>query len=576
VAAELLTIAPTIAPIIVLKLGGSILQKEDDVARAVHECYRWVRQGYRVVAVVSAIGDTTDRLVAAALTYGHAPSPHAYAALVATGETISASHLWLGLDRAGLKAVSLDPRELQLRVTGPAIDATPVSVDREALHQALATASVVVVPGFVGIDSTNRLALLGRGGSDLSAIVIAHALGARCRLLKDVPGLYERDPSRPGPLARRYASVTFADASHLEGAILQRKALQFATAHQFRFEVGAPGDDPSARATVVGARATRCAMDHQLPRLRVALLGFGVVGRGVWRHLTRDSGRFEIAGIAVRNAKRHADTVAPQLLRRDAFDLASDPSIDLVIECLGGVDPAEACIAAALERGADVVTANKSLLAVNGTRFDAMTRVHGGRLAYSAAVGGAAPCLETVQRLALLDSIDSIEGVLNGTTNVILDRLSQGHSFDDALAEAQALGFAEADPSADLDGIDAAEKLRLLAHAAFGAAPDEWQVEGIRGAARPSAGNAVRLVARATRHRATVRPELLANDHPLAAVCEEWNRLVLTDRHGQRTVVDGKGAGRWPTAEAVFADVMDCWRACAAIVPAHALTGGAA
>lgn len=549
-------------PIIVLKFGGSVLARTEDIARAVHECYRWFRDGYRVLAVVSAIGDTTDRLLEHAHRYGHAPHASARASLVATGEATSAAHLWLGCDAAGIDAIALDARDMALRVAGPADDAHPSSVDVQALNRALDAHAVVIVPGFVGVDGAGRVALLGRGGSDLTAILLAESLGARCRLIKDVAGLYEHDPLRPGPFARRYAAITFEDAAQLGGAILQPKALRWARDRRFPFEVAALAQ---SEATLVGAARTLFAVDSPTRPLRVALLGFGVVGRGVWRHLTQERDRFTLLGVAVRQAKRHADLVPPRLLWTDALALAEQHEADIVVETIGGTDLALAAARATLRRGARFVTANKALLAAFGEELTELARATGGAIVGSAAVGGAAPLLEAVAH-ARPAGITQLEGILNGTTNHMLDAQRQGFTFAEALADAQALGFAETDPSADLDGIDAAQKLVLLARAAFGRDPDALDVTGIRGLALPAAEDAtiIRLVARAAlvngRVIGTVRPTPLSPDDPLASAAGEWNALTITTGHGERITVRGKGAGRGPTAEAVFADLLDAWR----------------
>ena len=548
--------------IIVLKIGGSILAREKDIARAVHECYRWVRDGWRVVAVVSAIGDTTDRLVAAANEYGSTRSAHAAAALIATGEATSAAHLWLGCDRAGIDAVALDPRDIALRVDGSAADAEPVGVDAARLAEAVQEHDVVVVPGFYGVDRCGRVALLGRGGSDLSAVLLADALGARCRLLKDVPGLFERDPSRPGPFARRFSTITFDDAEAISGVILQAKALAFARSRGRAFEVAALFE---AEATLVGAARTAFADDDGFGTsarpTRVGLLGFGVVGRGVWEHIRASGPAFEAIGVAVRSPKRHSDAIHPRLLVVDPVALASDERVDLLIETLGGIEPARTAIEAALRRGAHVVTANKALIARCGEELLALARAHGARLTFSAAVGGAAPLLEAVARLESR-GIRGLEGVLNGTTNHIVAAVAAGASFEDALSEAQALGFAETDPTADLSGSDAGDKLLLLCRAAFGVEPATFDVGGIN--ARDEFTTETRLVARARRDgsdgavHASVRLERLPAGHPLLEAPGEWNALRVEMEDGSTRVARGKGAGRWPTAESVFADVLEC------------------
>lgn len=565
----------TTRPTVVLKFGGSVLAREADIADAVHECYRWVRDGWSVVAVVSAIGDSTERLIASTARYGHSPSPHAAAALIATGETVSAAHLWLGCDRAGIDAVAVDPREIGLAVAGPVLDALPTCVDSGRLRSFCEQHDVVVVPGFFGIGPAGRLALLGRGGSDLTAVLLAHALGARCRLLKDVPGLFERDPSRPGPFARRYARITFDDARPLAGEILQRKALAYAAEHGVRFEVATP-HQPDA--TQVGADATSfAAATHEAP-LRVALLGLGVVGRGVLEHLRSAPGSFEVTGIAVLNPKRHADTISPRMLQRDAVALAASPTSEVVIETMGGLESAHAAIVAALERGAAVVTANKTLLAAHGASLLDLASAHGTTLAFSAAVGGAAPVLELASRLHDR-GVATFEAVLNGTTNCILGACAAGSSFADALAEAQALGYAESNASADLSGADAAEKLQLVCRIAFGREPDDLSVSGLD--SRASVSPFDRLVARAHwrsgRLVASVAVERLFEGHALLAAEGVWNLAMFRTLDGASHLARGKGAGRFPTAEAVFADLLELRRRRAgASAATNELVGGAA
>src|SRR5688572_18183248 len=275
--------------LIVLKFGGSVLRDESTLRLAVHEIYRWRRRGWRVAAVVSAFAGRTDELLRRAtgrpqadpclndtlvhhrsrrrpgrgLTHQNAndpwhadtADPHATAALVATGELHSAGLLGLHLDRAGIRAAVLWPMSFDLTAQGPPLDADPVSLDRGRLERALRQHGVVVIPGYVAQDAEGRPVALGRGGSDLTALFIAQALCAeKCRLVKDVDGLYDRDPSLAAPLAacppvsgglrdrtgggaasgtagdcpHRYATATFADALATDGSIIQHKAVRFA------------------------------------------------------------------------------------------------------------------------------------------------------------------------------------------------------------------------------------------------------------------------------------------------------------------------------------------------------------
>lgn len=532
----------------VLKLGSSVLPTADALPAAVTEIYRFVRRGERVVVVVSALGDTTDRLLARGRAVG--ASGGALACLLATGEAEATALLALALDRAGIPAALLDPAQAGLRGEGDPLDARLVGVDRAALLGHLDGRPVVVIPGFVARAPDGSTCVLGRGGSDLTAVVVAGALGARCRLVKDVPGLAEWDPRRGGS-PRIYARIPWDEARAIGGRVVQEKALLHAEALGLPVEVGALGSDDG---TIVGPGPAEIADIPPRGPLRVGLLGLGTVGLGVYRHLAARPDRFTVTGVAVRDPARHADDrVAPGLLCADPWAVLD--GCDVVVELLGGLDPALPLVEAALRRGRAVVTANKRLVAEHG---DALRAIPGARLSWSAAVGGALPVLEAVERLA--GDVLSIEGVVNGTCNYVLDRLAEGHGWDEALRGAREAGFAEADPSDDLEGRDAASKLVLLARAAFGRSPIVRR-EGIAGLdpaevhAEAARGRRIRLVARCDGTDAVVRPEALPPSHPLASTRDEENRVVVTTRTGT-VLLHGKGAGRWPTAESVLADLL--------------------
>lgn len=239
-------------PLTVLKFGGSVLRSETDLDTAVIEVSRWRRRGDRVVAVVSAFDGVTDRLVAEARALCPLPEGQgaAYATLLATGEFTTAAKLTLALSAGGVRAGLLGPGALSLRARGDGADADPCSFDPGALERALDAAGVAVVPGFIAQDEHGHLCLLGRGGSDLTAIFIAaHARARRCRLIKDVPGVYDRDPNLDPHGARRYRTLTHEDALRLDGGIVQHKAVRFARDLGAAFEVAAWARDD---ATVIG------------------------------------------------------------------------------------------------------------------------------------------------------------------------------------------------------------------------------------------------------------------------------------------------------------------------------------
>jgi homoserine dehydrogenase len=551
-------------PVVVLKLGSSILRTAHDLPDAVHEIYRHVREGKRVVAVVSALGGTTDELLRCARIAAPEPDPSRLAALLATGERAAVELLALALARAGLPAHALAPEQFGPWVVGPTLEAEPVAVDAQVLQRRLAERPILVLPGFAGIDEERRIALLGRGGSDLSALFVADALGAeRCILLKDVDGLFERDPALSGPRPRRFEQVPFARASELDGRIVQKRTVQFAAARERSFEVGALH---SVRPTRVGAREALLSQASELAPLRVVLAGLGTVGLGVARELLRQPARFEVAAVASRS--RDPGLAGVAWVRDPARLLEFAP--DVFVE-LTGAREAGGWIRAALAAGCDVVTAHKELLAEEHGPLAALAASSGARLCFSAAVGGALPALEVVRRMAALRPLRSVEGVLNATSNFVLTLGEQGASLDSALAEARRAGLAERDVARDLDGRDAACKLALLAREAFGVelsrsrvrcdVVDESLLEQARRAREQ--GERLRVVARAWRSSSGVTAEVravrLPDEHPLAALGVE-NRLRATAEDGSGEVWSAAGAGRDATTLAVCADLLELAR----------------
>lgn len=215
--------------IIVLKFGSSVLRNPLDLPTAVHEVYRWYRAGWRVVVVASAIGEATERLLSEARQLVDEPQPHATAELLATGERRSAALLGIALDRAGIPSRVVDPREIRLSASGTVLDSEPSGLDAERFSSLLDQTPVVVVPGFFGYGTDDRLHLLGRGGSDLSAVYLANALHAnRCRLVKDVDGVYESDPALAhGASLQRFSALGYSDALEHAAPLIQPKAVQF-------------------------------------------------------------------------------------------------------------------------------------------------------------------------------------------------------------------------------------------------------------------------------------------------------------------------------------------------------------
>jgi len=237
----------------VLKFGSSILRTEEDLPTVVEEIRFWLNGGERVIAVVSALGDTTETLFERCRKYGDPSNEEALAALVATGEQGSAALVALALSKAGIEARVLDPVEIELRAYGIPLDARLSGVNAEVIRAALTECRAVVIPGFIARTSRGSSALLGRGGSDLTALFLAHALSARrCRLIKDVDGLYESDPKASyADRPKRYEHLRWDEALALESGVVQPKALKFAADNKLSFEVTALG---GASGTWVGEK----------------------------------------------------------------------------------------------------------------------------------------------------------------------------------------------------------------------------------------------------------------------------------------------------------------------------------
>ena len=553
------------ASITILKFGSSVLRSESDLPLAVHEIYREWRAGHRVLAVVSAFGSTTDDLLKRAEQLGLPPRKEGLAALLATGETTSAALLTLALDRSGLPVTLLDPSQIGLVTQGDVLDADPVAVDAPFLVRELER-SIVVVPGFSGRDARGRLTLLGRGGSDLTALFLARELGGSCRLLKDTDGLYSADPAS-ARAPRRFAAARWETVLRVGGRVVQPKAVRFARDAGLEFEVAAPFPGGSTR---VGPGPDRLAppLPERRP-LRVALLGCGTVGGGVLARLLARPSLFRVTGVAVRDLGRVRTPAVPRRLLTDDPAALLERDSDVVVELVGGRETARGLISWALHLGRHVVTANKALLAGELEDLAERARRRGASLRFSAGVGGALPALEAVRRAASTGRVRSIAGVLNGTCNFVLDRLAEGSSYLDAVSRAREAGYAEADPRLDLDGSDSAQKLSLLAREAFGETLP-WEgiprrgIDGLEEASVLDAarrGRRVRLVALCERSaeglRASVEPLELPPDHPLARPEDAGNALAIELEEGEILTLEARGAGRWPTTEAVMADLHD-------------------
>lgn len=224
------------SPIEVVKLGGSVLPDLSAFGLVAREARRVLAAGRRPFLVLSARAGVTDRLLASARAHAECPDEALLARLLATGETAAAALAGIVLEGAGLAAGVLCPRTAGFRVSGPSLEAAPVAVDKGAVEAAFDRADALIMPGFVGHDAHGRMALLGRGGSDLTALFLAHALDGRCRLIKDTGALFDADPNRHSG-ARRFIRARWRTAAARGGGLVQPASLRFAARHRLDFEI---------------------------------------------------------------------------------------------------------------------------------------------------------------------------------------------------------------------------------------------------------------------------------------------------------------------------------------------------
>ena len=313
--------------------------------------------------------------------------------------------------------------------------------------------------------------------------------------------------------------------------------------------------------------------------LKVALLGCGVVGSEVARIMTthaadlaaRIGAPVELAGVAVRRPDKVREGIDPALVTTDATALVKRGDIDVVVEVIGGIEPARTLITTAFAYGASVVSANKALIAQDGAALHAAADEHGKDLYYEAAVAGAIPLIRPLRESLAGDKVNRVLGIVNGTTNFILDAMdSTGAGYQEALDEATALGYAEADPTADVEGFDAAAKAAILAGIAFHTRVrlDDVYREGMTEvtaadfASAKEMGCTIKLLAICERAvdggsvTARVHPAMIPLSHPLANVREAYNAVFVESEAAGQLKFYGPGAGGSPTASAVLGDLV--------------------
>lgn len=315
--------------------------------------------------------------------------------------------------------------------------------------------------------------------------------------------------------------------------------------------------------------------------VKIGLVGTGTVGGGCLDILSNHKQDFlrhfgidlELTRVCSRDPQAAASRGLQDIFTTDYHDVINDPEIDIVVELIGGTGVAKSVIVEALQAGKHVVTANKAIMATSGEEIMDLAEEKGLEIAFEASVGGGIPIIDPLKHSLIANRIDSIMGIVNGTTNYMLTRMDEDSlDYDAALKEAQELGFAEADPTADVDGLDAAAKIAILASIAFNSrvTMDQVYTEGIRRISPVDLANAhdsgyvVKLVAHARRGESgvdvRVHPTMIPEDHQLATVNGVFNAIFVEGDAVGQTMFFGEGAGAGPAASAVMGDVLEVAR----------------
>lgn len=547
---------------LVLKFGGSVLTSEGALQRAVSEVYRYVRDAHKVIAVVSAFKGQTDQLLRLAGSYTQASTSSATPHLLATGEMRAATLFAMACERSGIVTRFRSAYEIGLTADGEHLNAHPTSMKPDVLQRDLQSVDLVVVPGYVAENALGEPVLLGRGGSDLTAVYIADALNIPVRLIKDVDAVYDADPATVGESAKPYAALSWPEAVKIAFPVVQSKAMRYAADHAMTVAVAALS---KGYETVLGAETKARKIPALKRRIRIAVMGAGGVGSKFLERCLEWSDLIEVDRILVRDASRRRDHPMAALFTSDVRTFVR-PDIDVFVDIGTGVSPSLELLEGFLKAGVSVTSANKQAVAAAGERLREAAKASGAMLTYSASVGGGAPVIEALKRAMKYNKIKGFSGVLNGTSNFVIDQVESGKTFDAAMDEARRLGFAEPDSTADLDGTDVGAKLKLLRDIAFpGETPKHIEVGQITEESLiiPE-GKGLRYVARCYRTdnglEASMKLEVLDADHYLVGARGEQNRAIIDLENGETWYVTGKGAGAWPTSEALLADVLQIAR----------------
>ncbi len=546
--------------IAVLKFSGSLLSKIEEIPQAVHEIYQYLRAGYRVLAVVSSMDNNNSKYpgIENFEEEGVIPPAPEFAELLASGETATACLFTIGLDRAGIKAKKLHHQCLLTK--NSLLNSDPESFTTDLVASLFERYSVLVLPGAIGYDQAKKTTLLGQKGADYTAIYAAWSLHAdTCVIYKDINGIYEKETKDSEP--RQYDALSYSDLLKLPSPIIHHKAIKFAEAQNISFSIKSL--TKLFKTTVGEAPSTFYSQNETVNPLNVALLGLGTVGYGVYKHLLANQHLFNIVGIAVTDLKKHERAQLPKDIISNNWTEILSRNCDVVIELTGDAASSEAMIRQAITQGCHVITANRALIAEKGIELCQLAAKNKVQLLYSASIGGAIPVIEALQNIG---DVKSITGILNSTCNFILDKVKEGQTLNHTLSLTKILKLSENESTLDLYGIDASEKAIILSRIAYGRDPDSVDITGIQYLDETKireahlAGKNIRLVVNCTLEnhhiKTKVEPITIDLNHSLAHVTGTHNAVLIHTKHNGILELHGTGAGRWPVAESVFADLI--------------------
>ena len=540
----------------VLKFGSSVLTNHGDLPRVAGEIYRRSLEFRQTFVVVSAFDGETDQLFARHELISGATECDGCADLVSLGEDMAAAQLKAACSRIGLETILLRPERWGILAEGAALCARPAALP--PLPADVPAEGVVIVPGFVGLNEKCERVLLGRGGSDYTAIYLAGELGADCvRLYKDVDGVFDHDPAEGGRELHRYDEIDWSKCLEIARPLLQPEAVEYARDKALTIEVGSV----ASRSPTLVTNKTKLAPAVGNRPLSVGIAGFGVVGQALYQRLIRERG-FKVSGVLVRNIEKPRTIYPPFGVSNDLRVFLSTP-FDIIVDATSGEEAGLPLAFHQLGQGRALISANKIVVEPWYEELEGLCRREGGHFGISACVGGGTPILETIGQLAD-NGIARVDAVLNGTVNYLLDRLAEGQSFEAALEDAQLAGFAEADPSQDLSGRDAELKLRLVARVAFSGfsgghdirteSLDATKISTIKDSGERWLQLAS-LVREADHVEGSISFVRAGTIERLPSLSAERNFARVTLFDGREFDVVGRGAGGPATAEAIVSDM---------------------